>query len=159
MPKQTQALLGKPGINSEQLLQCRQSVRKRDTQKQPRSAQPEAGMRWRRNQKQDPHWAVATLTLLPLQLQPCRTSGARQDQAQEKCISAQESFPPWPEPPQTLMEKGKEVFWQPVRLPQMDLPGWHRLDQGGIFRGFNFSARVLLHGSIHGHCSRRFPIC
>lgn len=49
--------------------------------------------------------------------------------------------------------KGKIiVFWQPVRLPQMDLPGWRKLDQGGIFQGFNFSAQVLLHANILGHC-------
>lgn len=56
--------------------------------------------------------------------------------------------------------KGRRIlFWQPVRLPQMDLPGWYRLDQGGIFQRFNFSAQVLLHANIHGHRFRRFPIC
>lgn len=150
------------GINPEQFLQRSQSTRKRDTQTQPSQCtargrdvpedEPEEGHTSRSSPGSCGH---------PRPCSPSSSSPrAGQDKQHRKNASSRGELPSMAKITSDSYLKGERiVFWHPVRLPQMDLPGWHRLDRGGIFRGFNFSAQVLLHANIHSHCFRRFQIC
>lgn len=140
-------------------LECQQ---KEAPKPSPSNAQPEAGMCQRMNQRKDAHRgppqvAVATLAPAP-QAAPALQSWAGY-RAWEECFQQRRASLHGQNHFRLVLTRGKNSVLAAARLPQMDLPGWHRLDWGGIFQGFNFSAQVLLHANVHGHCFRRFPIC
>lgn len=115
MPKQILALLVKPGINPEQFLQWRKSIRKRDSQNQPHQCtargrdvledEPEEGHTLRSSPGSCGHPQPCS----PSSSSPAETEELGRMNGTERMLSAEESFHPWPESLKTYL-KGKSVL-------------------------------------------------